>query len=78
MVNLFDSSELKSRVFDLIDVIQLHEMTRSREFDFSQLLLRQAILQSIGLNQQLFLFGSEFATLVDKKTKLSDALHTIL
>ena len=78
MVNLFDSSELKSWVFYLIDVIELHEMTRSREFDFSQLFLSQTILQSIGLNQQLFLFGSEFATLVDKKTKLSDALQRIL
>lgn len=76
MVDLFDSSELKSRVFDLVDVIQLHQMARSRKFYFSQLFLSQTILQSISLNQQLFLFGSEFPTLVDKKTKLSDTLRT--
>ena len=75
MVDLFDSSKLKSRILDLVYIIQLDQMTRSRELDFSQLLLSQTILHSIGLNQQLFLFGSEFTTLVDKKPKLSDTLE---
>lgn len=74
MVDLFDSRELKPWVQDLVDVVELHQVTRSRKLNVSDLFFRQTILESISLNKDLLFLRSELATLVDQETKLSDAL----
>lgn len=58
----------------LLDVVNLHQMTRSWKLNGLKLLLRDPILDPVFLLQGLLLLWSELSLLVDKEPKLSDAL----
>ena len=55
MVDLLDSGQFQARVHDLVDVVDLDQMTRGREFDRSDLLWTQSILLTVLLDEDLAL-----------------------